>query len=225
MTTQPTQPGQPVPGYRLPAHPPADGTADNLTRWRALIDGSSARSTLTAQTWRNGLAGFVTLLTSVLILKGSDIGKVEEPRNYMVIALLALGAAAAIWGLWAALNAEAPPLTDVDYSDTVARHGSIAAYEQNIYRSSATALAKARHRVFAALVLLLAGSVTWWLSPTAGTDPRLQVTWEEGGKPITICGTPNAAPAGQLSLTVKDEDHPTEIPLDDVDTVRIVDSC
>jgi hypothetical protein len=116
-------------------------------------------------------------------------------------------------------------MTDVDYRATITTYGSIAAYEQSINRASAKALTHARRRILGALALLLAGSITWWLAPTGGADPRLQVTWTENGKSITTCGAPTSAAAGDLAIVVKDEDHPTVISLADVDEVKIVDSC
>ncbi len=225
LSSQPPAAEQP-PRYRLPPHPPRDGAADDLARWQALTLASRATTTTSATTWRNGLAGFVTLLTSVLILKGADIGKVESPQNYIIVGLLALGAALSIWGLWSALKAEAPPITTVDYDKTVEKYGSIAAFEQSVNRSSVTALGRARVRVFLALVALFAGTVIWWLSPTASSGTALlKVTWEDNGKSITVCGEPDRAPDGVVEVLVVGDETPTSISLDDVETIAVVESC
>lgn len=215
------------PAYRRPSTGPSGEALGNLIRWQTLQEGSAAQSTKTAETWRNGLAGFVTLLTSVLIFKGADIADVAEPQKYGVSVLIAAGALAAIRGLWLALAAEAPPMADVEYCATISEHKTIAAYEQQVQRESASKLSKARRWIFVSLLAIFAGTITWWLSPAADKPKSsIQVTWsDQDGAKQTVCGTQTAASSGKIAILVGDAEVPTIIQLSSVVAIKIVSKC
>ncbi|BBY46919.1 hypothetical protein MARA_03490 (plasmid) [Mycolicibacterium arabiense] len=78
-----------------------------MEQWDALVDSSIERATATAEKWRTGLAAFVTVVTSVLLLKGPDAQKIAL-RNLAVVIPLVAGAGLMILGLWRALEASAP---------------------------------------------------------------------------------------------------------------------
>lgn len=217
-------PPEPAP-YRKPDRGPDPPAWDNLVRWQRLTDTAQTRATSTAQTWRNGLAGFITLLTSALILKGSDIGLITAPWNYAVIALFAVGLGLSFWGLWAALAAEAPEQASLTYDSALTAHGSIAAYEQSVVSASNRQLARARWRVFLALAALLAGSVCWWLAPAPTGIANLRVVTISGNTATTICGEALPSADGELLLRMNRSSTPTAVPLSSIRSLTAVASC
>jgi hypothetical protein len=218
-----------APRYRRPTQAPDDVAFDNLNRWARLTAASAATATSTAQTWRNGLAGFVTLLMSVLILQGSDVADLGSPWRYVVTAAIGLGAVASVVGLWLALRAEAPPLMSRALDRVIADHGSVAAYERSVQTASARSLAWAKGWVMTALVAILAGTMTWWLAPVndAGPDAKAFVSarWIDGNTTMSACGASLPAPDGELQLQIEGADTPVRVQLTSVQSVRAVAAC
>lgn len=214
------------PRYRRPPNAPSATAWDDIVRWKRLADTASARAMASAQTWRTGLAGFVTILTSALILKGSDLGSVSAPLKYAVAGLLAGGAGLAVWGLWTALTAESPPQESARYGEILAEFSSIAGYERSVARSSTAALDRSRRRVFVALVALLVGSALWWLAPPKD-DPasHLKVIFADQAEVVTVCGTWLPSPAGELLLQINDTSTPTAVPLSSIQDLAVVNTC
>ena len=84
--------------FKLPAEAPKTGVSSDLGAWAKLADDAPKRAAAAAVTWRTGLAGFVTLLLSVLVLEGADVGDIGGPYRWIAIVSLACGAALAIVG-------------------------------------------------------------------------------------------------------------------------------
>ena len=211
---------------RLPAQAPSPDVWDSLVRWRALDEAALERARKSAQTWRNGLAGFVTLLLSVLVLKGSDLAETPDPYRWIAIVGCIGGTTLAIAGLWFALGAEAPAESEVDLSVLLATYRSVARYEQSIARRAQERLVWARRLVIAALAALIIGIAAWWSAPAATpATTAVQVEWLQGGETQQVCGM--LLPTGDRQILVRPNGStdPVVIPMRQVVSVTQVGSC
>ncbi|GGN99368.1 hypothetical protein [Nocardia rhizosphaerihabitans] len=211
--------------FRKPAKGPSPSAADDIADWDALVVGSLDRATATAEKWRTGLAGFVTIVTSVLLLKGPDSQKIERPWNFLVIGLLVIGAGLLVGGLWHALSASAPRSRSQNYSDIVDRYGTVRAYSIAVANSIYTSLERAKLLVIAALAVFGMGIVAWWLVPQTTEKPKttvVSVTTPNGG---TTCGI--LVDSGSGDVTIRPDGSPTStsVPLREVTSVKLVERC
>ncbi|MFI6999335.1 hypothetical protein [Nocardia sp. NPDC050175] len=212
------------PPFRRPAHGPALSAARDIAEWDALVAGSLDRATATAEKWRAGLAGFVTIITSVLLLKGPDAQKIERPWNLLVIALLIIGVALLVAGLWKALAASAPQSRSQTYAAVIDHHGTVRGYliavANTIYRS----LDHAKLFVLAALVVFGLGITAWWLVPQTPEKPKaalVSVTMPTG---VSSCGTLVDSSNGTITVQPVGA-AAVSILLRDTASVTIVDRC
>jgi hypothetical protein len=166
---------------------------------------------------------------SVLILQGSDVADLDSPWRYIVTVVIGLGAAASVVGLWQALRAEAPPLTSQSFDRVIADHGSVAAYEQSVQASSAKSLGWAKAWVMAALVAILAGTMTWWLASEKAEEPHakafVSATWLDSDVEMSACGSSMPAPEGELQLQIEGASTPVRLPLSSVLSIKAVAGC
>lgn len=209
------------PKYRKPEESPAAGTEKNLREWRKLADEAPERARTAAATWRNGLAGFVTVLLSLLVLKGGGIGDIVEPYRWVVFGGVGLGLFCAVIGLWAALSAEAPPEGAGNYDAITRRYDSLAEYLQEGAKRSWEKIAWARRCLVLSLAFILAGVLTWWLVPATPDAPavgKVSVTWqaEEGSR--TVCGS--VVPSAPRTVALLPNDS-SDVVI--VNTVQIVE--
>lgn len=215
--------------FRKPASAPASSTANDLRAWQRLTEAGPSRAKEAAATWRNGLAGFVTLLTSALVLKGSDLADISGfPKWTAVIGCLG-GTVLAIAGLWRALAAEAPAEAQVSYASVISGSGSVAAYEQQQALSSQTALRGARRLVFWALVALVLGIGSWWLAPKDAAPHKAKVSWNDSStSPATVrhtCGELIAAAPSLLAIQANSGTDATVLPIAAATEIALTSSC
>ena len=211
---------------RLPQEAPPSEAWSSLVRWRTLDREGFQRAQKSAQTWRNGLAGFVTLLLSVLVLKGSDLSETPEPFRWIAIAGCIGGTILAIWGLWLALDAEAPAESEVELATLLADHGSVAHYEQAMAKRAQDRLRFARKLVMGALALLIVGIGAWWMAPARTTvASQVQVEWATSGTSQRVCGT--LLPTGDRHVVVQANSgtDPVTIPTRQIVSITQVDTC
>ena len=215
----------PPPPFRRPSRAPDVGAPTDLRDWLALRDAGLTRTAAAAVTWRNGLAGFVTLLMSVLVLKGADLADLAQPNRFVAIGGLLGGATLAIVGLWRTLAAEAPAEGQASYDGVVSRYGSIAAYLQSVASDSQVKLRQARRCVAAALALLLVGVGAWWLAPQATSAGKARITWHDGGTNRTACGDLVASTPNTIALKANSATDPLLLPSSSVVSIDLVSSC
>jgi hypothetical protein len=216
---------QETPPFRKPAKAPSAATAADLNEWLELRDAGLARTTAKATVWRNGLAGFVTLLTSVLVLKGSDLTALAQPYRSMTIVGLLGGTALAIIGLWFALAAEAPAEGRASREAVIEKYGSVASYLQWVALASQKKLRLARRYVAAALILLLVGFASWWTGPGESSSTKVRVRWVENSVNRTDCGTLIDSLPREIGLTTSSDVDPLIIPSASIVSIVVVPSC
>ena len=115
--------------------------------------------------WRNGLTGFITLVTTGIVIKGRETTTgLDTTWRATISSLIAIGLVMTTIGLWLALAAE----TAVDWekrslTDIRAEYGSLISYD--VARASQAAR-KLNHSVlvvgFGAALLLTGLLLTWW---------------------------------------------------------------
>jgi len=97
-----------LPPARRPAAPPSPSDLKERDRYATLTSESLVTVRASAQTWRNGLAAFITLVTTGVVIEGRDnTAGLTAGWRIVVTALIAGGLALAVVGLWQALAAEA----------------------------------------------------------------------------------------------------------------------
>lgn len=216
---------QETPAFRKPAKAPSTATAADLHDWLALRDAGLTRTTATATAWRNGLAGFVTLLTSVLVLKGADLSAVAQPYRSLSIVGLLGGTTLAIVGLWCALTAEAPVEGRASRGAVVERHGSVAAYLQDVALASQNKLRLARRFVAAALILLLVGLASWWVGLGESASSTVRIMWVDHSVNRTDCGSLIDSLPQEIGLKTNSAADPLILAPASIVSIKVVPSC
>lgn len=216
----------PVPRARKPAAAPSKADLDERDRYAKLTAGSPDTVRGSAQTWRNGLAAFITLVTTGVVIKGRDTtAGLSGGWRAVVTVLVGGGLLLAVAGLWQALAAEAG--TDPrkqTLHDIRAAHGTLTAYEIYLAAQAARRLQWGRRAVAAAVTLLLAGiTATWWAPAPAASSPPAYLTVTHGN--AVTCGTPQPATVGQLRLTVPGSPSTVTIPISQITALTPTTTC
>lgn len=218
-----------MPPFRKPDSAPSSSTASDLRAWQRLTEAGPSRAKEAAATWRNGLAGFVTLLTSALVLKGSDLADISGTPKWIAVVGCLGGTVLAIAGLWRALAAEAPAEAQVSYTSVMSESGSVAVYEQKQALSSQNALKDARRLVFWALVALVVGIGSWWLAPVGDAPSKIKVSWSDDStsRPTMrhVCGDLVVAAPGQLAIRANLATDVTVLEISKVTAITLTGSC
>ncbi|MEI7031867.1 hypothetical protein [Streptomyces pratensis] len=150
---------------RLPERPPTQTDLADRDRFQALVRESLPSVRASAEAWRNGLAAFVTLIGTAVVIKGRTT-TVDLPPLWRlaVTVLIGGGLALAVTGLWHALAAQSgtKPLA-VTLADIQREYGSVDAFELATAIRAARRLTLARRAVALALACLFIGTaLTWW---------------------------------------------------------------
>ncbi|MEU2717298.1 hypothetical protein [Streptomyces sp. NPDC007205] len=150
---------------RPPRRPPSPADLAERDRFQNLVRSSLPSARASAEAWRNGLAAFITLVGTAIVVKGrTSTADLPTAWKAAVTALVGGGLALAVAGLWQALAAQAGSDTQLRSLDDIHRvHGSIDMYEVAMAVRVARRITFARRFVACSLVLLSAGTVlTWW---------------------------------------------------------------
>jgi hypothetical protein len=210
---------------RLPAQPPAEADIVERDSFQKLVTESLPAVRTSAETWRNGLAAFITLVTTAAILKGrSATSDLPTAWRIAVTALIAAGMLLAVVGLWQALAAQAGARPEaLTLTDIQTRYGSVRAFQVATAVRAARRLGFARYAVAVALALLFCGiGLTWW-APAAPPASKnyLKIDDTHG----STCGTLESADGGKIRLTVAGRHDPVVIDLSAVRNIFVVDAC
>lgn len=217
------------PRYRaqLPDRPPTPFDLAERAEFERLIDDSLPRVQDSAEKWRNGLAAFITLVTTGFVIKGRDVvGDMPVGWRIAVTTLVALGLAASVIGLWQALAAQAGGRSlTLTLADIHERYGSVRALRVAAARNAGARLDIARAAVAAGLLCLLAGvGLTWWApAPAAANSPPAYLRVEHDS--TATCGVLRSADGGALRLTVAGAHIAVVIPMGRVSNLSVVAAC
>lgn len=210
---------------RRPANPPTDADLAERDAFKVLIDESLTSVRASAETWRNGLTAFITLVTTGIVIKGRDTtSSLDVGWRIAVTVLLGTGLACAVLGLWQTLAAQAGGRSGTVTLPAIVRaHGSVAAYKVALAAAAAKRMRRARALVGLALALLLGGVVTAWWAPAAPSDPPAYVEVTHDG--AASCGTLQSADGGQIRVKVDGANSPVVIPTAKVANLKVVAAC
>jgi hypothetical protein len=208
-----------------PSGPPEPVSADEQAAFAALVQGSLPAVRSAVRSWRTGLTGLITLITTGVILTGrTATTDLSAGWRAAITVTIGGGLALAVTGLWHTLAAEAGNHTGLHtLRDIHARHASVAAYQVALANSAGRRLRAARSAVTIALGLLLTGILlTWWAPVTPPGPPAyLQVTGVGG----TLCGTPRSGDGGVLRLLIPGAHDPVAVPLASITNLALVATC
>jgi hypothetical protein len=215
----------PAAGSNPPPTGPEPVNQAEKEAFAALVDASLPAVRASAQAWRNGLTALITLVTTSIILKGRDT-TADLTTGWRLAITLTIGGglAAAGWGLWQALAAEAGTRTSpLTLAEIHAEHASVAAYQVALAITAGQRLQAARNTVAVALALLLTGVLLAWWAPTAPATPSayLEVTYLHQ----TSCGILQSADGGQLRLTTPGIHNPIVTSLTTITNLAVVPKC
>ncbi|WP_367127330.1 hypothetical protein [Saccharothrix sp. HUAS TT1] len=206
----------------LPERPPTPADLAERDAFQRLVRDSLPTVQASAEKWRTGLAAFITLITTGLVVKGRDVTSgVPTSWRIAITAAVALGLVLSVIGLWQALTAAAGgKVHSLTLPDIQRDHGSVEAFRVVAARTAARKLDVARAAVAAGLGCLLLGvGLTWW-APAA---PPGQLRVEQ--RDTTTCGTLTSGDGATIRLAVPGRHAPAVIPLDSVTNLAVVASC
>lgn len=218
--------GPPPPVARKPASAPSKADLAERDRYAKLAAASMDTVRTSAKTWRTGLAAFITLVTTGIVIKGPDTtAGLATNWRVLVTILVGGGLLLAVAGLWQALAAEAG--TDPKkqtLQDIRAGYGTLAAYQVHLADVAARRLQWGQRVVAAAVVFLLAGiAVTWW-APAVEAPAQPSYIRVVRGQAVT-CGTLQSSGTGLLRLAVHGILNPVVIPFSSITSVSITTTC
>lgn len=211
------------PKFERPTRYPRPNVARDLAAWEAYVAGSLARETATAEKWRTGLAGFITLITTALIIKGpASVDELAPEWRWLVIGLLALGIVMALIATWKAQAAAAPGSDGVEHLEqVVTKWGSVRGYEAAQAKDVARGVAVAKGWIIASISALLAAVIAWWVIPSA-TPPAQFVVVETQTE--RVCGTLEKVDDGVVYVATKNGEQ-LKFDLADVLSLDGADGC
>lgn len=213
------------PPARLPAEAPTQTDLAERDRYAAVTAGALDTVRASAQAWRNGLAAFLTLVTTGVILKGRDTAA-NLPASWRAVTTILIGGglALAIVGLWQALAAEAgTSVKRQELQDIRAQNMTLDAYLLELAHRAGQRLQWGRYIVAGALICLLAGVIVTWWAPAQAAAPPAYLSVVHGR--ATSCGTLLGTSHGMLRLSPHGSQHPVTIPLTQITSITVTASC
>jgi hypothetical protein len=187
-------------GAKLPASAPSKADLAERDRYARLTAASADSVRRSAQAWRTGLAAFITLVTTGVVIKGRDTtAGLSSGWRATITVLVAGGLLLAVSGLWQALAAEAGTEPRKQTLQDIRKiHGTLTAYEVYLAANAARRLRWGQRTVATAVVLLLAGiAVAWWAPDAAPAPARYVMVFHAH---TSTCGAPQPERTGYLRL-------------------------
>lgn len=210
---------------RKPSSGPSQGSLAERDAFAALARQSLPGVRGSAETWRNGLIAFLTLVTTGVILKGRDT-TAGLPTSWRVLVTVFIGGGLvlAVVGLWRVLAAQAGTRYRLSTREDIRRaYGTVETYQVALADRATDDLNTGRRFVIAALAFLLIGiGVTWWVPPApANPTTYLKVTSHN----TSVCGALRSAGNGQIQLTMAGDHEPIALPVTQLTDLQFVVSC
>jgi hypothetical protein len=157
------------------------------------------RTRKAADNWRNGLAGLLALVSTIIFVKGRDT--VETMSTVWKWALVLVLIASVAFAAYAARQAMKAAFGEIGLvkSEEVAAAGGWIGYQAKLAENAGGQLRSAQFRTGVALLLLIIGIVITWLAPSAPASPPalLNVTLQNHA---SVCGELTTLSAGRIQL-------------------------
>ncbi len=216
----------------VPPHDPTPSAREIGDRARLAeeVKGSLDKVRATAENWRTGMAGLVTLVTATLLFKGRDtIADYHAWVRYALGALTALALLLGIVSLWLFLSAAYGRIRPVS-AQSVLDEGGVDVRNVHLATTALNDLKWARWLAIGSAALLAGALVLSWYGPATAPGPlafaRVVVRSESAGQsPETVCGELTAQNAATTVLNVKGEPDPRRISTRRLVSVVLVAHC
>jgi hypothetical protein len=193
-----------------------------------------------AESWRNGLAGFLAILVAVFFIKGKSSFDDIDGGGWkaLLAALLLVSATLALYGAYRALRAafgtprddylgEVSPLFRLLHRTTprdIYRYGTVSAWHHASARTAVGDLRQAKVATVFSLIAFGAAAAITWYAPGPPAPAFVSATYRTGGATATACGKAVDSPAGML--WVKPASGAVQkIPLKAAESVKVVAGC
>jgi hypothetical protein len=208
----------------LPSGPPPETPAEDEEAFEALVDASLEQTRQTATHWRDALAALSALIVGAILFKGrEDVVGIELGWKIAASAMIAAGLGCLIAGLTAASTAAFAQPTSITYSQLQNRFGDMRGYRTALAARAAERLSVARRLVMAGLPLLVAAGMSLWWAPAEPSRGSVEVVGVgPRGNLHVSCGE-SVRRAGRLVEVTGASGK--SIPLDEVVSVRAIESC
>lgn len=206
-----------------PSGPPAAPTeaqARTLREFDALVAESGAVGRSSAKAWASGVAVFIGLFSSVLLVGGPNTtADLAVAVRVLLAALLVLGLGCALGSLWKFFTADAgAPRTLTLEQFKLEYQGSREVYDVAAAQAVAKLIGEGRRLLLGALVFLSLASVVWLLAaPPPSVSTVVTVETRNGA---TYCGVLASGDATGVVLKISGAAEPLRLPFNTV--ARIV---
>jgi hypothetical protein len=194
------------------------------------VKGSLERVQKTAENWRTGVAGLVTLVTATLLFKGQDKITAYDPSvQYILGALALLSLGLAIVSLWLFLSA-AYGRTRAVSAQSILEGGGVDVRNVHLATTALDDLWWAQRWAIVSAALLAGAIALSWYGPTAASKPlafvRVVVRGaSEAQSAETLCGELIAQDGATTVLKITGEPDAQRIPTQRLVSSVLVATC
>jgi hypothetical protein len=227
-------PAKPQPSRTVKAVPPHNPTPSarevgDRARLAEEVRASLDKVRATAENWRTGMAGTVTLVTAVLVFKGKN--SIADYRDWVRYVMGGLTASALILSIASPLlflSAAHGRLRPVS-AQAVLDQGGVDVRNVHLATSAIGDLRWARRLAIGGAVLLAAALVLSWYGPAAPTSPPAFVRIAFRDAPAhpaeSLCGELKAQDGVVTVVQVTGEPGPRRVPTGTLVSVVVVPNC
>jgi hypothetical protein len=218
----------------VPPHNPNPSASEIGDRARLAeeVRGTLERVRKTAENWRTGVAGLVTVVTGTLLFKGQNMITAYEPWvRYSLGVLALLATALAIASLWLFLSAAYGRIRAVS-AKSILQEGGVDVRNVHLATTALEDLWWAQRLAIGSTVLLAAViALSWYGPPTAASKPPafVKVLFRGADAPQssteTLCGELTAQDGAITVLKIKGEPEPRRIPTQRLVSLVLVATC
>lgn len=194
------------------------------------VRGSLEKVRKTAENWRTGVAGLLTLVTATLLFKGQTTITAYEPwvrYTLGMLALLAVGVAIA--SLWLFLLAAYGRIRAVS-TQSILQEGGVDVRNVHLATTALDDLWWAQRLAVGSAALLAAAIALSWYGPTAASKPPAYAKLVVRGASAmlsaeTLCGELTAQDGATTVLKIKGEPDARRLPTQQLVSLVLVATC
>lgn len=206
--------------------PPASGPTPESVRmqeeWRLSQAGALPLVRASAEKWRSGLLGLITLITAGLVVAGPEKAMdMAVGWRWIVVAGLFIGMLLVLVGLLRALRAAAGSPAPVTFEEFIAMGGDRDLIDAAEARRATLQLASSRRWAVSGIVVFLVSLGAWMISPTSSEASFIEVTTADE----VLCGELKSGDRGKVWLTLEGESHVVAVELTRVKNLRVRSTC
>ncbi|KJC45377.1 hypothetical protein UB31_00295 [Bradyrhizobium sp. LTSP849] len=194
------------------------------------VKGALERVRKTAESWRTGTAGLLTLVTTILLFKGQGTINAYEPWvQYALGGLTLLAVVLAMISLWLFLLAAYGRLRTVTVQ-SILTEGGVDIRNVNLATAALNDLGWAQLLAVISAALLAAAIALSWYGPTAASKPlafvKMVVRGATASQPTeTLCGELTAQDGTNTVLKIKGEPDARRLPTPQLVSLVLVATC